>query len=315
MALELLAGPFNVRDADGTAVDITQAQFYPTAIYDDVIGLASSGSGSYCTTQMDGVTYTRAKGSFGFGGTSAGAFILDLQSNEDWIVRDTLFNNALYAFDRKTGALGSLIIDGATNAVVDVQARAADRYLSFVNSTAKSRPLDLSSAFATECTFVGYGSGRASLSRTRHANILCVAWPSGQVLYYDYVNRVQADGAAFIGANYGAWYSPLHDVFVALTGTSTNQISVYANSVLPTAISNPVASPALAQGRKSAISVTITGAQGDPSAGELVDWVLDGPGSLVSTQSETDASGVATVAYITPLALSTNPTFTATVTL
>lgn len=314
MALERLAGPFPVSDPAGTPIDIAEAMFYPTAIYDDVIGLASFMSDGgvhslFCITQMDGITYPRSAGQ------NTNNFVLDLQATPDWLVTSGLFKEAIYAFDPRAGVVGGLVISGAIASMADVQARAVDRWLSFTNSNVQSRPLDFATAFATEFTLAGAGSGRANLSRTRRANILCLTWPTGEVLFYDHLARAQVAGAAFVGANNGAWYSPRHDVFVVLTGTATNQVSVFANSVRPTAISAPVAAPALAKGRGSVISVYLRGANNDPAAGEMVDWTLAGPGSLLAPQSLTDADGIARVGYVAPLALSTNPTFTATVTL
>jgi hypothetical protein len=316
MALELLAGPFPVVAGDGvTAVDISEARFYPQAIYDDanaIVSYANPGAiGSLTITQMDGVTYNRAAISH------AQNFVLDLQTPNGWLAVDSLFMDAVHAFDLTTGAVGDLILSGGTADMADVQVRAADRWLTISNAIVGARALALTTgSFATEFTLIGAGTGRASVSRTRKDGVLCVAWPTGEVLFYDCIARVQVPGlAAFVGANYGAWYSALHDVFVVLTGTSTNAVSIYANAVLPTAISNPVASPALALGRMSTLSVTLTGANGEPSAGELVDWALAGPGNLMATQSESDENGVARVGYVAPLALSTDPTFTATVTL
>ncbi len=315
MALELLAGPFAVVAGDGvTALDISEAQYYPQAIYDDancIVSYANPGAiGSLTITQMDGVTYNRAAMSH------AQNFVLDMQTVAGWLAVDSLFMTAVRAFDLTTGAVGDVIISGGTAEMADIQARCADRWLTCSNGIVANRALDATTgSYTTERTLIGHGSGRASLSRTRQADVLCLAWPTGEILFYDVVARSQAPGAAFVGANNGAWYSPRHDVFVVLTGTSTNHVSVYANAVLPTAITDPAASPALTRGRRSVVSVTLTGANGEPSAGELVDWVLDGPGELLTTQSVSDENGAASVGYVAPLDLSTDPTFTATVTL
>lgn len=314
MALELLAGPFSVRTPAGTAVDISEARFYPQAIYDDanaIVSYANPGAvGALTITQLDGVTYNRAAISH------AQNFVMDLQTTDGWLAVDAALMDTVRAFDLSTGAVGALILSGGTADMVDVQAQCTDRWLTCSNGVVGYRDLAATTgSYTTECTLVGHGSGRANLSRTRQATVLCVTWPTGEVLFYDFVSRTQAPGSAFVGANYGAWYSALHDVFVVLTGTDTNQVSIYANSVLPTAITDPVAFPALTRGRQSAVSVTLTGADGEPAPGELVDWALTGPGTLLATQSESDADGVARVGYIAPMTLSTDPTFTATVTL
>lgn len=304
MALELLAGPFPVVDGNGDALDISQ-----TCQHADGFGIGAYQTGFFSVVQWDGKTYPRATM------PRAEIYVLDLQDEAgNWLIIEALLLDKIYAFDRRTGAVGDLLYSGATAEMNGIQARCTDRFLNVISTHARGRPLDLSTAFANEATFVGAGTGTASLSRTRQANVICVIWPTGEVLYYDFVNKVQVAGSGFLGTNAGAWYSPRHDVFVVLTGSGTNYISIYANSVAPTDISDPAASPSLQKGRSSTISVTLTGSAGNPVAGELVDWTLSGPGALLASQSLTDESGVASVGYVAPLTLSTDPEFTATVT-
>ncbi len=304
MALELLSGPSPVLDGDGDPLNISE-----TCQHDDSFGIAAYQTGFYSYVQWDGKTYARAAM------PRAEIYVLDLQDDVgNWLIIEALFLDKIYAFDKRTGAFGALLYSGATAAMNGIQARCTDRFLSVLATNVRARPLDLSTAFATETALVGAGSGYAFLSRTRQANILCVAYETGEILYYDHVNQVQIAGEANVGANNGCWYSPRHDVFVVLTGTGTNYVSVYANSVVPSTLSNPTAYPSLLKGKRSTISVTLTGASGDAVVGELIDWTLTGPGTLLATQSETDENGVASVTYIAPLVLSVNPQFEASVT-
>lgn len=310
MALELLAGPFPILDKDGESLSITTGQYNPKAFYDDEIGVLAFSSGDYTVTQLDGKAYRRSDGS---GGNSGGALVLDLtDQGKRLMFLSPLFFDSLFDFNKKSGTLKDIVIDAETSDLIDLQAKCMDRYLSVQNNTVKAQPLDLSTAFMTECTLVGYGSGRANLSRTREADIICLIWPSGHVLYYDYVNKVQAPGSAFIAVNYGAWYSAKYDIFVMLTPQDPTQIKVYASSVLPTNISNPTAFPGLVKGKMSVISVTVSGANSDKCKNEMIEWSLEGPGELVTTQSLTNELGIASVKYIAPLDLSTDPIITAT---
>jgi hypothetical protein len=319
VALQLLFGPSVLRLTDDTQVVVSVANQYPRAMYDDEVGLAATGTGLGMTvSQLDGATYSRASGSFSFGLTSVGTFILDLTSPaNEWMVIDSLFNDKIYAFDRTTGIVGDLIIDtGATNGVLGAQARANDRWLYFLGPNVKSCPLDFSDNFSNEAPLVGVGNGVANVSRTRRRDTICLIYVSGEVVYYDYVLREQVGDIAFVGANVGAWYSPRHDVFVVLTETTAPQyLSVYANSVAPTSISAPDPDPPLTRGRVSTIRVTVTGSHSDACVGELIDWELSGPGALLAQQSTTDAQGIARVGYVAPITLSTDPTITASLTI
>ena len=308
--LELLAGPFPVVDGAGDAVSLSEGQFDQTALYDDATGLASYSAdlGGFCVTQIDGTTYLRSAM------TRANSYVLDLPGN-DWLLISALFNDLIYTLNKATGVLGTVLLDGEdVNSVIDILARAPDRFITVARQKVRARPLDLSSAFSDEYTLSGpptSGTSQATLSRTKNTDVLCITYATGQVVYYNWRTLAQVGGVSYLPTNTGAWYSAKHDVFVVLTGTTTNAISIYANAAIPAAISAPAAAPTLKRGRRSTISVTVTGANGEPCKGELIDWALDGPGTLLAEQSETDESGVASAGYVAPLSLSTNPTFTA----
>lgn len=297
--LELLSGSTTIYNAHApgspiSAIAIATAQ---DAFYDDSLGLCSYHAtvGGYCITQLDGATHLRSYQ------PRSNAFALDLQRPGGYLMHDSSFERSLYLFDKATGTSGTLVTTGATNHVINLHVRTHDRYLSAIGSSVQSRPLDLSTAFATETTLTGAGSGRASWSRTRSDNVLALVWPDGTVGYYDVEARAQVTGVAYLGTNVGAWYSPKHDVFVAIPTSST--LKVFASAVRPSSLSNPAAVSAITQGRVSQVKVRLLGADSDPCADELVDWsITAGVGTLTLAQSTTDADGWAYNNYVAPVA-------------
>lgn len=307
MALERLAGPFSPLSAAGYAILFSQP-----AYYDDRYGLISSGLISasvqgYRWSQLDGRTYL--KGESTFGNFGHGKLVFDLETDDDWLTVNTLVNQTIHPFNLQFGYAGTAEYSGATNTFNGVGARTSTHYLKFANSTVQSVPRATpEAAYATDTILTGYGFAEPKLSKTRSPDVLCLAYGDGKIIFYNWRTKLQVAGAAFLPANQGAWYSPRHDFYVTHI---SNQISIYANAVLPTAISVPSASPSLTKGMHSTISVTATGSNGEVAAGELIDFELVGPGTLLAEQATTNASGVASVGYIAPLTLSTNPQFNA----
>ena len=281
MALELLAGPFAVTDALGTVLLPENQQF---AFYDDALGLCSYNAtlDGYCIIQLDGRAYLRSNAA------RANRFVVDLQRPGEYLVHESLDEGMLYLFDKRAGVFGALLLSGGTNFVRDIQARALDRYLNVLNNAVRFKPLDNSGSWTTEATLSGTGSGYPAVSRTRIDGVLCLVYTDGQVVYYNVNAKAQHAGGAAIGANSGAWYSPKHDVFIALVA---NQVKIFANAVRPAALSNPVAETPLTKGKVSRVKVRLTGADGEACANELIGWSMAGVGSLANNQSTTDADG------------------------
>ncbi len=306
--LELLAGPFDVVNEDDVILT-----FSSRCHYEDSIGLISSGlieplNQGYRVTQLDGLTFKRGESAFGNFGH--GKLVFDLETLDNWLTVKTLASNSLHPFNLPLGIADDAIVTEATNTFAPTSARTADRYLQFFGNSVLYTPIATPTvAYISEATLVGAsGGGTPFLSRTRRENVICLSYLGGQIIYYDWVTKEQIDGAAFLPPNDGAWYSPRHDIFVALID---DQIAVYASTVLPTSISVPAATPSLLKGRHSVISTTLLGSNSDPAVGETVDWTLDGPGELLAESSVTDSDGE--VIYIAPLNLSVDPTITATV--
>lgn len=304
--VELLAGPFAVVDSDG-ALDITE---HPQAAYTDRFGLLAyeyGFGGELHAVQVDGFAYRRS------GAIGGQRFVIDTEIN-DLLELVGVLPWVLYEIDGQTGIRGSI---AQASAGADVQVRCADRYLRFLSGGAVQwRALTDYAVddYATECTLTGAGTGLPSISKTR-SRALCVAYPTGEVLHYNPDTLEQEGGVKIAPANGGCWYSPKHDVLIVLIGTTTNTVSVYSSGALPTTISAPQAAPTLAKGQVSNILVRVTGDDGDGCPGELVDFSLSGPGTLFATQAMTDAEGYAEVRYAAPLSLSTDPTFTASLTI
>ncbi|WP_042886352.1 hypothetical protein [Cupriavidus necator] len=305
MALELLAGPFNIV-ANGSLV--TDPSAGGSALYDDDIGLYtfSFAKGGLHVVQLDGHAYLRAAQA------RANAFALDLQNPGEYLVHDSSEESRLYKFNKRAATFGDLVLGSeATGYVVGAQVRTPDRYLHFAGTNVQSKPLTLVGSWAYEASLSGAAIGdSATISRTRDTNVLAVAFGNGTVVFYDWVKKTQVGGVAFIGANVGAWYSPRHDIFVALVGA---QLTVFASSPRPATISDPVAVTPLAKGRASSIKTRVLGSNSEPCKDETVDWALIGPGALELLQSATDSNGWAWNTYIAPNAAGGMPTITAEV--
>ena len=296
--LELLSGPNAIYRglAPGSPVaaltDVAETQ---RAFYDDGLGLCSYSAtlAGYCIVQLDGAAFLRSAKA------RANVFALDLQRPGEWLIHASLFEDALYEFDKRAGTFGALVLSGGTGDMSNIHVRAADRYLSAIGAGVQFRPLDLSAAFVTEAVLSGAGDGRPTWSRTRNGNVLALVYQTGELVYYDVDAGAQVAGGGNLGANAGAWYSVKHDVFVAL---ASDAVKVFANAVRPASLSNPAAIDAIVQGRVSQVRVRLLGSSSDACEGELVNWsITAGSGALKYAQSETDADGYAVNEYIAPV--------------
>lgn len=300
--LELLAGPFDILDLDGNSV--VDPAGYPIQgfYYDDDLGLMFSEgwlNEVIWLIQMDGTAAVRSQ--------FFGRFIVDLQPGRlgEYLVTNPPYESKLHLYEKRSGTYSETLLSLAgLTPLLNVQVRCEDRFIGIGTplSTIKTWPLDMSQAAVTEATLTGAGSGiyRPQWSRTRDANILAIAFQNGNVLYYDHVQKQQADGFAYIGANLGAWYSPRHNVFLKLT--TDRQLEIYANAPRPYSLSNP-SGDAPARGRMTTYTVRVLGAQNEPCPNEIIDWSLDpgDPGQLRGAQSSTDSDGYASIDYFAPV--------------
>jgi hypothetical protein len=281
VALEVLAGPFAIVDGEANVLVPSIGQL---AFYADGLGLCTydASLGGYCIIQLDGTTYLRSDT------LRPNQYTIDLQRPGEYLAHDSLFEAALYLFDKRAGVFGELVLSGATNFVVDIQVRASDRYLSVAGSAVRFKPLDNSGSWTSEATLVNAGSGAPTISRTRIDGVLCLAYANGAIVYYDAIAKEQKAGAAAIGANNGAWFSPKHNIIVALVDY---EVKVFATVPRPAALSNPVVETALTRGKVSRVKVQLTGADGEVCANEIIAWSMTGDGELAYSQSTTDSNG------------------------
>lgn len=301
--LELLSGPRTIQngnDPGSPVATLTDIATATAAFYDDLGLCTYSGTiGGYCVVQLDGMAHLRSYQS------RANSFTLDMQRPGEWIIHESLFERALYEFNKGPGTFGDLVIN--TGVIADMTSlivRTADRYLDVINGNVRWRPLDLSTATVLEAILTGAGSGRPTVSRTLNPNVICFVWGNGPVAYYDVNARAQVAGSGNVGTNSGGWYSPKHDIFVTLTNNAPtpDTVSVFANAVRPASISNPVAVSPLVQGRVSQVKVRLLGSNSDACADELVNWsITAGSGAMADAQTTTDADGWAYNDYIAPV--------------
>lgn len=299
--LELLAGPFDVKDLDGNILDMDSPSQVEDFYYDDDLGLMFSEGWQTETIwiiQLDGTATYR---SMWFA-----RFIPDIQNESigRYLATDPPYENHLYTYSKKNGVYTEtlLTIAGVTP-LKDIQVRADGRYLGIKSSSPNKvrwSALDMSTQDTEEATLTGNGTGRPAWSRTRELDIMALAYQNGNIIYYDHVQKQQASGASFIGDNLGAWYSSRHNIWVKLT--TSYQLEVYANTPRPHSLSNPTGDQPL-RGRMTTYSVQLLGDLGEPCAGELINWSLGAgsPGELKHTQSTTDANGNASIDYFAPV--------------
>lgn len=293
--LEILSGPHSLLDLN--AVAVTDDSLQQCRYWDDDIGLIFSesrtGKKSWLI-QLDGTACSR--------GEDYGVLVLDLQRERpgEYLLIDTLLFNAIYLYDKRAATRTALLLAGTTNSMLDIQVRLQDRLLSAFGAAVKWRPLDLSAAAVTEATLTGAGTGAPVWSRTRDPAVLALAYENGNILYYNHLTKLQAQGAAFIGTNKDAWHSPRHNIWIKLD--ASRQLTIHAATPRPATLSVPAGSTPL-RGRVTTFTTRITGDAGEPVADELVDWSLlaGSIGQLAEAQSRTDAAGYATVDYIAPV--------------
>lgn len=290
MALELVAGPFPLQTLAEVAVTDLEIAF-KKASYDDAIGVFaySAVMAGLCVIQLDGTVCLRSKQN------RANGIALDLQEQNGFLIHDSLFENGIRKLHTgsMTGDITAIFEDEATNFVESVHVRCADRYLKFGSGTIQYKPLDLTGSWTTECT-ISRTSGFSShqnVSRTKKKDILAFVYDTGEVIFYNHVLKQQLPEHSYIGVNAAAWYSPKYDIYVALQSDDT--VVIYANEVAPATLSDAEAITPITRGQVSKVKVQLLGSNSEPCVGELVNWSVSGAGTLLASQSKTDADGYA----------------------
>jgi hypothetical protein len=335
--MELLAGPYTVARS-GTDNRFTGPTDVNRAFWDDELGIGSLSSytsvddtlgygANYFITQLDGTCGARAK-------AQHGAVLVDMTGQYEWCLFNAGFDvdlssaaGTLYGFDKQSGVYADKLIVKSAALFAEPgsypQIRTADRLIAIQGPYVTKRAIDGSdSEWVAEYTLtpgildpIYFNPNVPSVSRTRDANVLCLIYPSGGILFYDVVAKQQVakPWIARIGANNGAWYSVKYDIFISYTVSDTDwYVSVWANAVRPDSLSDPEAVSPLVAGRVTQVRARLLGGHGEPCAGELISWsITAGDGSLTATQSTTDSEGYAYVGYAAPITVMTAPTIQA----
>ena len=289
MALELVAGPFPLQTLDAVAVTDLVTNFQKAG-YDDSVGFFaySAAMGGICVVQLDGTVCLRG------GQARANVIALDLQTKNDFLIHDSWVENGIRKLNKSsmTGDIVAIVENQATNYTEGIHVRCLDRYLKIITSRVEVRPLDFSSGWVQECPLTkttGFVADQV-VCRTRIPDILAIILSTGEILFYNHVLKQQLAKHSYIGANVGAWYSPMYDIYIALNSGDT--ISIYSNDVLPDTLSDAVAVTPLVRGKVSRVKVRLLGASSEPCVGERIEWSATGA-QLLQEQSLTDEDGYA----------------------
>ena len=300
MALELLAGPFDVT-YNGA---ITGYNVRPTwTDPEGLVGfLTDGGTAKYQIVQLDGVTHVRNNDASAFKAQS-----LSWDFVQDAPLYFGFGGSGIYEFDALTGSIGALITGGYAGYPV---ARMADRWLAAQGNNFNAVhiywfPLNNPAAQPTiEATLLaGRTLSGAGIISDAGGGKLYAGFTNGDIYCYDHAGRAQVGPWQSINlTNKGIWYSRKWDIFISLhyVGANHDQIRIWANETRPAVLSNPTALSSVLRGKVTTLRVQLLGDAGEPAPNELVDWALSGPGALSTLQGATDADGFATVDYIAP---------------
>lgn len=304
--LELLAGPFDILDLDGSAQALVNPLQTDHFQWDDDVGLIYSEgwlTEKIWLIQLDGTATER--------GYWFARYLLDIQNEKlnTYLATNPPYEGKLYDYDKRSGTYRNQIlsVSGATP-LKDIQVRCDDRFLgiSGTGSQVRAYPLDLDgyNDYVVEANLTGTSSAalrKPTWSKTRNMDLLALAYADGNIIYYDHVAKQQIAGAAYIGENLGAWYSARHNIWVKLT--SARQVEVYAATPRPHTISSPTPADEPLLGRMTMFTARVVGDMSEPCPNETVDWSLaeGSVGHLSASQSRTDAYGYASIGYVAPV--------------
>lgn len=298
MPCELLAGPFNVSvpgAASGLVLDIGSGTWV------DGVGIVTSaGGGGLYVMQPDGIAYLR-------GATGPWGMVL---------LNDLANESHIYGIDRFLGGMQrrSRIsfgqIDGFFQTGIFISRhgmRLADRWISVDMNYIISRPLTGPDTWSNETRYPSgflfdtFGIttfrpelGQVAVSSKTIEGTACAAIYDvnakvflPHIRYFPHVPRL-----VVYARELGVW-------LVVAEGTP-NKIYVYADSVLPASLSNPIAVTPTKLGSMNRFRVRAIGAEGGPAAGEFIDWTCSA-GELIDSQTTTDENGYAIARYVSPL--------------
>lgn len=306
MALELLSGPHLVIDHEtGLAVG-NLSQF--AVLWVDPRGLIAESPFEQFLIQMDGAAFsfgTDADRTYGLqlvNGSADAPFVGD-----PWYslkVSDPGDPVADYPMDRVTLLFQNTPIRTDAPGSLGHFVRVHDRYISVNGSTVRHWPDPEGSSGVVEATLTGMANA-SFLSWARERGHVWVGGTTGRVVRYDYINHVASSPVYRLALTTdikALFYSAKHDVFVSMQQVGgTFEMCVWARTPLPASVSAPTASPAVAAGHASTLTVRVLGADSEPCPNEVVAWALTGEGALDLTATETDEDGYATNRLLLPL--------------
>jgi hypothetical protein len=284
MALKLLAGPFEIKDADG----VSAGQVYSLHMYPHR-GIVVGFGGYLCVLTLDGV--------MGDGINTLTPAILGYWPRRNLLVYPVMDASGLvYDYSLEPRAFLETPQDGAwaNDSVFYHYIRLEDRhlwhragYIRAILNYEETPEFDLP-----------FGDN-AHLGPGRFENEIFVGGESNDApcCFYNHVLKQVASDVMYLGME-ATWviYDPDHKVIVSLHRGEPSYLRIWALEVQPTSISSvQLIAGALKAGHVCTYQVRVTGAQGEACAEELIDWTISGVGELIDPQSETDEDGYATV--------------------
>lgn len=308
MALEQLSGPHTIVDMQ-TSVNLGGMNQFALQ-WIDPAGLIAQATGHTYLVQMDGAAYDLAENILNLkwglalvNGSPLAPLVGELRYSTLGFNGTSAVPVTEWALDRVTH-LGTEVI--ATDAPGDILAGYAHVHDRFIRPIAGGVQFSRTAAdaWATEAVLTGFSNG-SFVSWARERGHVWLGGTAGHVVRYDYLNKVASSPVYRLGVTSGViglFYSPKHDVFVSVHQVSTTfQMRVWARTPLPASVSAPSASPAVAAGRASALSVRVLSADSEACPGEAVAWALTGAGTLAAAVTATDENGYATNRLVLPI--------------
>lgn len=326
MALELLAGPFNIVDINNSNAPVVTSGG-PYAMWVDPIGLLFENSEGLWLAQMDGSATHHSE----FYNDISMCLMLkgdteeERRSGGNWHSFISFASGAHsihYEFTPVTRCLGQTIAaDGPPGVLHSPCARLADRWINLQGNRVEVIP-NGSLTRTTERTILGM-SGAVSLSWARERSEIWIGMTGGMITRYNTVNKVETvvPFLSIEGTCSGLWYSCKYDVFVSLhnAGSGIWQIKIWSHKVMPSIVYPPwvvseVDEYMAPAGKVSSVTCLVLGDANEPCENEVVTWSLvSGPGELSPLTSKVDATGHAYTKYYVPLGASGSAEISASV--
>jgi hypothetical protein len=268
--------------------------------YNNAKGYVSDGY--FCVVSFDGKAQTRNDNPSGLVG---GDFSLDLE--EDELINMGLGSGELLRYSPITVAFKeNLTPTGILNGTK--MARLPDRNLfvwfGAIRSVASSTNNINDASLVVEASLPVSEQYPQSYSKGPQGT-LYISSGDGRLYQYNTQSKALMGHPTGLGmACKGCWYIAEHNIFISIhniTGSSQQELRIWANETAPASLSNPVALNPLLKGKVTQIEVQLLGDYSEPVEGVLVDWTLTGDGALSPLQSRTDSQGKARTKYIAPL--------------